>query len=83
MYVLLHHLEQIRQTTYEQFNLSITEAQILTLAVIACPQDNKNIFNEWNESKRVDNKRECPDNLLCVFYLLRKDVVENIKRRCA
>lgn len=31
----------------------------------------------------IDNKRECPNNLLRVFNLVRKDIVENIKGRCA
>jgi hypothetical protein len=56
---------------------------ILTLAVVVRPQDDKNIFDKWNESKWVDNKRKRSNDLLRVFYVMRKDVVENIKGWCA
>jgi hypothetical protein len=49
------------------------------LAVVVRPQDDKNIFDKWNESKGVDNKREGSNDLLGIFYVMRKDVVENIK----
>jgi hypothetical protein len=59
--------------------LDCRKINYLTLTIVICPQDNKNILQKRNEGKGVNDQGKSTNNILFIVYSMRKGIIEHIQ----